>query len=151
MFLCKPYNNGKPNLVHIKFKKMISLALVFALEFSLVATAFAAGSGCGNMCSMNSVMRGTESGAKINATSTSQGCCSENSMMPCDFESGQTADLPESITSCRVDDQKTSGPILVVSHNFLGNQRPKSFHPNSHTKTPALFTPLYLENLSLLF
>jgi len=151
MFLCKPYNNGKPNMGYIKFKKIIGLALVFALGFSPVAMGFAAGSGCGNMCAMNSVMRGTESGVKTNTNSISKGCCSENSMMPCDFESGQTADLPEYITtSSRIDDQDASGFMRVASHDVLGNQIPKSFRPNSHTRTLALFTPLYLENLSLL-
>ncbi|MDH3573378.1 MAG: hypothetical protein OEM90_07230 [Desulfobacteraceae bacterium] len=154
MFLCEPYNNGKLNMGYIKFKrikKVIGLVLFLVIGFSPLASGFAAGSDCGNMCAMDSVMRNIGFTAKANAVSTSQGCCSENSMIPCDLASGQTVDLPECITSRGVDDQKTSGLIMVASYDFLGDLRLKSFSPKSHAKTLALFTPIYLENLSLLF
>ena len=138
-------------MVHIKFKKVIGLALLFVLGFSPVATGFATGSDCDKMCPMDSAVRNTDTAAKTNAVSTSQGCCSENSMIPCDLASGQTADIPEFITSSRVDDQDIPGLIMVASYDFLGNLRLKSFGPKSHAKTLALFTPIYLENLSLLF
>lgn len=151
MFLCEPYNNGKLNMGYMKFQKIIGLVLVLIIGFSPVASGFAAGSDCGKICSMDSVIRDIDFTAKANAVSTPQGCCSKNPMMPCDLSSGQTADIPECITSSRVDDQKTSGLIMVASYDFLGNLKLKSFGPKLHAKTLALFTPIYLENLSLLF
>lgn len=151
MFLCEPYNNGKLNMGYMKFQKIIGLILVLVIGFSPVASGFATGSDCVKMCSMNSVMGNIEFTAKANIVSSSKGCCSKNPMMPCDLSSGQTADIPECITSSRVDDQKTSGLIMVASYDFLGNLKLKSFGPKSHAKTLPLFTPIYLENLSLLF
>jgi hypothetical protein len=151
MFLCEPYNNGKLNMGYMKFQKIIGLVLVLVIGFSPVASGFAAGSDCGKMCAMDSVMRDIGFTAKANVVSTSQGCCSENSMMPCNLEGGQTADLPECITSSRVDEQNTTGLIMVASYDVLGNLKLKSFGPKSHAKTLPLFTPIYLENLSLLF
>jgi len=151
MFLSKPYNNGQLKMGYMKFQKIIGLVLVWVIGFSPVASGFAAGSDCGKMCSVDSVMRDIGFTAKSNAVSTSQGCCSENSMIPCDLEGGQTADIPEFITSSRVDEQNTTGLIMVASYDFLGNLKLKSFGPKSHAKTLPLFTPIYLENLSLLF
>ena len=151
MFLSKPYNNGQLKMGYMKFQKIIGLVLVWVIGFSPVASGFAAGSDCGKMCAMDSVMRDIGFTAKSNAVSTSQGCCSENSMIPCDLEGGQTADIPEFITSSRVDEQNTTGLIMVASYDFLGNLKLKSFGPKSHAKTLPLFTPIYLENLSLLF
>ncbi len=142
---------GKANMGYIKFQKIIGLILVLVCGFSPVASGFAAGSDCGNMCAMNSVTQGVGFTSNSNVVSTSRGCCSQNSMMPCDLASGQTADLSECITSSRVDNQKTSGLVMVASHDLLGNLRLKSFGPKSHAKTLALFTPIYLKNLSLLF
>jgi len=59
MFLCEPYNNGKLNMGYIKFKrikKVIGLVLFLVIGFSPLASGFAAGSDCGNMCAMDSVM-----------------------------------------------------------------------------------------------
>ncbi|MGV7223876.1 MAG: hypothetical protein ACQ9MH_20425 [Nitrospinales bacterium] len=135
----------------MKFQKIIGLVLVSIIGFSPVASGFAAGSDCGKMCAMNAAIWDTDYAEKTDAASTSHGCCSENPMMPCDLKGGQAAEFPEFITSGRVDDQKTSSLIMVASYDFLGNLKLKSFGPKSNAKTLALFTPIYLENLSLLF
>lgn len=152
MFLCEPYNNGKLNMGYMKFQKIIGLILVLVIGFSPVALGFAAGSNCVNMCVMDSMIWYIDLDGKANVILSSQGCCSENSMIPCDLEGGQPPDLPECITSSRVDRQNSTGLIMVASYDFLGNFRLKSFDSTkSHAKTLAIFTPIYLENLSLLF
>lgn len=135
----------------MNFKKYIGIVLVLAVGFSPVISAYAAGSDCGNMCSTDSMMRHIDFTTKANIVSSFQGCCSENSMMPCDPGSGQAADVFKYVPNIRADEQDISGFILAAIYDFIGNFKLKNFDPKSHARTLALFTPIYLETLSLRF
>ena len=142
--------NSKPKTI-IQKAFCISLALFFSLSLFAFGVKVFSVPECKDGSCMKSSMSVSRHGMEVKSPSASHGCCSGDQSAPCDFEKGQSSDVPDmAALTGRPDNDKTSCSLSVATNYFSNNPKPQNTGIIFRTRATARSSPIYLTNNSFL-